>query len=1036
MTHQNCSAARRAHSRNAILTTLLLKALTAASVLTIVSGTPSYAQSNDRGNVSGRIYDETTQQFLRNAIVSVKNTEIKTLSEDGGRFFLANVPAGAVEIEVTYAGLSPVRVSTAVQEGKNTSIDISLGSFADGDEIVSLDAFLVTTSRSGNAKAMTEQQHAENMKKVISSDTFGKIPENNVGEFLKLMPGVSADYVEADVRAIRIRGYDPKYASVMIDGQRVAMAGSSTIGTSRTFEFEQLSISSIETVELSKTPTPDQPSSAAGTVNLRSKSPLDRKERFVSYSASLSLNSLAFDLEKTYGWDDQYHYKARPNFSLEYSENLIPNKLGILVTLSRSDVYSLQQAIEFTGYTFDNDRTNNASEIPPSRGAINFQHGLRPTVRQNGGFRLDYRFTPELSGWFRVDYNTFDNQSLNRNFRMNIPTGNGTATTAATQGIANAPNGPVVPGVEYSLRSQTVIGNGSTWQMTNQGTGRHKFGDTRIYNGNLEFRRGDLLLTGGFQFSRAANRYESLDSGFFDNTVASTGNFNWSWTRSSPDDPDGIIYKQLTGPFDARSASAYTFGANSITAVKRASKDQIWSGRIDGRYKTNLGGAPIIIKSGLTSTLNVRDVWRMEGMQYTLVGPDGIRNSGDNDLPINWVETGFASDWGFGGNANGLPVFNRHALARYYASNPGSFTVNTIQHLTTQLQNQWDFKEQIDGAYLQSIFTLGKLDIAPGVRFERTYSWGKGVNDIGDAAAKRAVNPSNPGSVSTSSPEYVYARYGTKMERDDEYGTTLGYLHGTYRFTDNLLLRSSYHTAITRANMDNIIPGVGSVNESTMTVSIKNPELRPEMSRNYNVSLEYYFSKVGLFTVSAFRSDIEDLQATVNGQPITDPILAETYPGFTQTSTYNVGKSHNTGAEIDYSQELTFLPPFLRGVGVFGNYTRLYFDDWKNYHGSPKHTANAGVSYNRGSVSAQFRVNSTGKKRSNTEDGPGWDKYEGERTMCDLSASYSISRHFALFANGKNIFDEVSWNYTGRKEVLGRYARFGAFWEFGVKGTF
>jgi outer membrane receptor for ferrienterochelin and colicin len=105
------------------------------------------------------------------------------------------------------------------------------------------------------------------IKTVMSSDAFGDVSEGNVGEFLKLMPGVQMDYVDADVRTMSIGGLDPKYSLILMDGAPIASTGSSRIATGRTFEFEQLSISSISSVELSKTPTPDVAGSAlAGVV--------------------------------------------------------------------------------------------------------------------------------------------------------------------------------------------------------------------------------------------------------------------------------------------------------------------------------------------------------------------------------------------------------------------------------------------------------------------------------------------------------------------------------------------------------------------------------------------------------------------------------------------------------------------------------------------------------------------------------------------------------------------------------------------------
>jgi len=1006
-----------------------LRLIATTAALAAFALVPASAQNSTGGTITGRVLNAATGQYLRNATLNIKGTDISTISETGGAFILTGVPPGSVELQVSYLGLDPQTIPLNVAAGQSVQYDVNLTSGAYDKEMIKLGKFVVTTAREGNAKAIMEQRNAENMIKVIASDAFGKVPENNVGEFLKLMPGVTPDYVEADVRAIRIRGYNPKYTSVMIDGARVAMAGSSTIGTGRTFEFEQLSISSIETVELSKTPTPDQPSTAAGTVNLRSKSAFDSKGRRINYSLSLTGNSNALEFGKTYGWDDSDHHKIRPNYAFEYSEVFLDGKLGIIAGISLSDVYSTQRHVWVggggTAYNVDSDPTNNATEVPRAN-SIQFQDGRRPTQRTNQNIRFDYKFTPELTGWFKIDYNTFNNKSLNRNFQVNVP------NNSATAGVVNSPGGPVVPGVEYSLVSQTIYGG--TWQMTNGGTARRKWGDTMILNGNLEFKRNELQVTAQGQFSRADNWYGSLDQGWFDNTVATSPTLNWSWRRQSPDSPDNINYTQLTG-VDARNPANYTFNNNSLTAVKRRSKDQIWSGRADLRYKFNVGNVRGTFKTGVTSTLNVRDVERQEGMQYMIVGADGIANTGDNDRPINWVENGFNSDWGWGGNANGLPVFNRFALARYYFANPSYFTVNTVQHLQTRLQNQWDFKERIDGAYLQTVFNFGKWEVSPGVRYEHTYSWGKGLNDIGDAAAKRAVNSTNPSSVSTNTEAYVYARYNNRLTSDSAYNTALAYLHSTYRIRENLLLRASYHDAITRADIANLIPGISGVNEDTHTLTTTNPDLKPEKSKNLNISLEYYFEPVGQFTVSWFQSKIKNLQRTRTGIPVTDTFLADTYPGYTLSITDNVANSTSSGFELDYAQQLSFLPGRLKGLGVFGNYTRLHFDTWDNYLNAAKDQWNAGVSYTQGRFYGQFRVNYTGKRQTSTAVS-GWYNFDGERRMCDVTASYQLTRYTTLFVNGKNIFDEPIWGYQGREEAWARYARFGSFWELGVKGTF
>src|SRR5258705_3422615 len=124
-----------------------------------------------------------------------------------------------------------------------------------------LDPFLVTSTRETNGSniAINEQRYAANVKNVVASDAFGDVTEGNVGELMKFLPGVTVDYVAADVRAISVRGLGANFTGVSQDGARLASGE-----TSRTFQLEQVSINNISRVEVTKVPTPDMPADSMG----------------------------------------------------------------------------------------------------------------------------------------------------------------------------------------------------------------------------------------------------------------------------------------------------------------------------------------------------------------------------------------------------------------------------------------------------------------------------------------------------------------------------------------------------------------------------------------------------------------------------------------------------------------------------------------------------------------------------------------------------------------------------------------------------
>ena len=132
--------------------------------------------------------------------------------------------------------------------------------------------------------AIARQREAINVKNVVAADSFGNIADGNIGDFLQQMPGITAVYVGADVRSVQIRGIDGALNSVTMDGDRVASSQSASTG--RTFEFEQASLNNIETIEVTKAPTPDMDAdSIGGNVNIVSKSAFDRHQpRMFNYS--------------------------------------------------------------------------------------------------------------------------------------------------------------------------------------------------------------------------------------------------------------------------------------------------------------------------------------------------------------------------------------------------------------------------------------------------------------------------------------------------------------------------------------------------------------------------------------------------------------------------------------------------------------------------------------------------------------------------------------------------------------------------------
>ena len=516
-------------------------------------------------------------------------------------------------------------------------------------------------------------------------------------------------------------------------------------------------------------------------------------------------------------------------------------------------------------------------------------------------------------------------------------------------------------------------------------------------------------------------------------------NVSWRMDRSSAGS-GSLFFTQLSGP-DWLNPTNYTWDANSIGWHERNSQDKQWTTRLDLRNKLS-GSVPVTVKYGLWSNLEARDVHRYGLLTTDIRGADGTRGTAD-DNPAGYVDTGFSPDWGWGGNLNGIAVLSPWKLYQTYVAHPDWFVDNGVANLQQRLQNNWNFKEQIDAAYLQPIFKFGKLEIAPGVRYERTRNFGRGAKVLGDKDPALA-------SLTPGTPAFVIKKYGSKISAGHTYSNTLGYLHASYDLSRNITLRAAFHQAITRADVSNLIPGISSVDFDNQILSASNPALKPEKSNNFNLGFEYYFEPVGAFSVSFFQFNVKDRQfgtqeylgaSGFEGDP--------TYAGWRVNWVNNVGNTlKQRGFEIDYQQQLSFIPA-LKGLGVFANYTASRFDDWGFWAGVAQVSANAGLTYDRGKFMSRLNGNWVGRQlqtvgrsynlATNTwaPAAPFAPEYQAARLLVDLNLEYRLTRAITVFADARNLFNEPTIStYRAVPDDFLRKLRTGTVWMVGLKGRF
>jgi TonB-dependent receptor len=258
--------------------------------------------------------------------------------------------------------------------------------------------------------------------------------------------------------------------------------------------------------------------------------------------------------------------------------------------------------------------------------------------------------------------------------------------------------------------------------------------------------------------------------------------------------------------------------------------------------------------------------------------------------------------------------------------------------------------------------------------------------------------------------------------------------------------RASYSTSIGRAPIASLIPTVN-VSDSAQTISLANTALKPQHSDNFDLNLEYYFEPVGLFSVSGFLKEVSGFIYTDSSQFV--PIgpnngFEGLYGNYQIVTTANGGSARYRGVEFSYQQQFTFLPGFLRGLGVNANFTRLSTKG--DYGGTvattqvagfrPK-TANFALSYqlNRFRFSAQanwvdtYLISVSTNAASIT--------YESPRTFVSAKFSYRVTPRTIVYLNLDNVTKEpVNNRYTGYSDRTSITRQLYPSVGFGVQGRF
>ncbi|WP_414663194.1 TonB-dependent receptor domain-containing protein [Horticoccus sp. 23ND18S-11] len=1031
----------------------LLTAVTVCSLASL-STPPLVAQTAPAavGVVQGRVFNPATGEYVRNAEIRLQGTQRIAYSEEGGVYQLDNVPAGNATLQVTFSGYQTATATVAVTPGAAATRDFELVSAlapgrAGGDEVLKLGAFVVSTDREGNAKAIMEQRRNMNISTSVAADSFGDVTEGNVGEFLKFLPGVDVEYVDGISRGPRVGGLDQQYVGVTMDGASVASAdafasyGSTLNGSagsqSRSVGFEQMSITAVESIEISRTLSADMDAnSPAGSINMKSRRAFDRKGRRVDWQFSVGFNTPdAAKFERVRGWDDNLRRQWRPNYQLDYSDVFLNQRLGVRLSLSSSSIRSEQQYVT-NNYNKTQVTTGAAPDLRPMvLTSVVFTDGPRLSSRANATGTIDFKASSRLVLSLTAMFNAFENNAHTKSLTFNAAANGVAAATGRQNVLGDGLTEIRTNGLAANTSRTFAHGGGSAIKLTNSVVLTPKF----------EYKAGALTVDGTGNFSRSKNDYETSSRGTIRAETLNTIPVDFVATRSSAQSAEWTIVQ--TGGADWSNLANFT--NPRITEEGRFAYTEILSGEINARYVTPWRLPTFFKFGGKWAEENRETDNTTPYLLYSYVGPGGNILNPNGTVTAAGSFAAFPSPRAFNTDMgriraltiSNLPTLaNRSDLSQLYREHPEYF-VNTAtpeNYYSGYIANRRDFGQKVTASYGMANTRIGRVQIQGGLRWERTETMAKEFDPLTAAQVQAAGFPvSATTRRATTIPGLQYQYFSQpRVTRKGEYDNFFPSVSAKYSFTPSLQVQAGYSHAIARPPID-ALGGVWSINDIAKIITAPNANLKPEVSDNYVARLAYYFEPVGSFTFLVQQIEISDQRITRRATAEQfgygdDPEYAD-YEFETQLNNSTLYRYRS--AELGYSRQLTFLPGVLRNTNLNLSYTRNYANQYFPGVSPHKGTASLGWSYKRLSL----RVG--GVWQDDTPFTTVFGRYQRHNIKLDLSGGVKVTSRVSMFFQGRNILNDPTLLYEGDPTrgipaALYRYGNFGVSWSLGVRGNF
>lgn len=391
-------------------------------------------------------------------------------------------------------------------------------------------------------------------------------------------------------------------------------------------------------------------------------------------------------------------------------------------------------------------------------------------------------------------------------------------------------------------------------------------------------------------------------------------------------------------------------------------------------------------------------------------------------------------------NSNFATIYyGRYPIGPQISFNTGSILANNPQYSTPTdetLANSigtWSATENVYAGYIMYTVTFDKLTIEGGVRVEGTnfaFDYNQGIFDptSGALLATRPAHGSN------------------------DYVNILPNVQLTYNINPQWVARLAYTKSVARPTFQQGVPAIENGDlqatipgtEGFANQTFGNGNLKATRSHNFDASIEYYPMPGAILRLSAFDKEISDY-------------IVQNYfinsAGGANVSFSSINHSRIYGFEMEYEQQLSFLPRPFDGFGVRGSFARIFSAGVTH----PGETAGnlpsqAGLVWNAGlyyqkygwnffigatftghnllAVGAPARTLPSGKVPASA------DTYFDGYLQLDAKLAYNMNRYVSIFVEGYNLNNGPLRFYAGNPSHPLQNEYYGPSFDGGLTITF